>query len=189
MRGSRWLLALGCGLMLSASGCCGYQCGGGCGCDTCGTCGNNCGPVYRQPVRQAACGDDCCGQCQNGCDQCGCDDGCCQRNFCFHPFRWIGGLFWTNTWCGSRCGGCDSCGNGGDGYDGGYESQGSMGYSSNSPGRPGCKNCNRGGPAYDGGDMSAPTDGEMMQGDASPGPTPAPPPKTSRRIYPSTQYN
>ena len=195
MRGSNWLLALGCGLLLSASGCCGYQCGGGCGggCNECGTCAGG-GPIYgRRPLSQAACGEDCC---SGPCDNCGCDDGC-QRNFCFHPFRWIGGLFYSNTWCGSCGGGC-GCGNG---CDGGYASQGAGGYSGGSSGgysegysgyasgRPGCKNCNRGVPAYDGGDMSAAPDGEVMQGEASPSPTPAPPPKTSRRIYPSTQYN
>lgn len=150
MRGSNWLLALGCGLLLSASGCCGYQCGGGCGggCNECGTCAGG-GPIYgRRPLSQAACGEDCC---SGPCDNCGCDDGC-QRNFCFHPFRWIGGLFYSNTWCGSCGGGC-GCGNG---CDGGYASQGAGGYSGGSSGgysegysgyasgRPGCKNCNRG---------------------------------------------
>ena len=55
MRGSMWLLVLSCGLMLSTSGCCGYgRCGRGCGCDSCGPCDGNCGPVYgcHQPVRQ-----------------------------------------------------------------------------------------------------------------------------------------
>ena len=180
MRGTRWLLALGCGLMLSASGCCGYM--NGCGCDTCGACGE-CGPVARRPLRQANCGEDCCGPTRAACDTCGCDD-CsgCQRNFCFHPLRWLGGIFYCNTWNGGRCG-CDGC-NGGN-YEGGYQSPGSYGYSS---GQPGCKNCNRGGPAYDG-ESSAPPDGQVVPGAATPQPTPAPPPKTSRRIYPSTQYN
>ena len=112
MRGSMWLLTLGCGLMLSASGCCGgYMHGGcgGCGCDTC--CDS--GPIYgRRPVAQRGCGDDC-GTCQDNCDSC-CDtcDGCCQRNFCFHPLRWLGNALFVNTWCGPRCGSgyCGGCG-------------------------------------------------------------------------------
>ena len=194
MRGSAWLLALGCGLMLSASGCCGNMNGCGCGGNTCGDCGGECGPGYRRPLRQANCGEDCCGPTRNVCDSCGCDNcnGCCERNFCFHPLRWLGSAFWSNTYSGGCCGGgsgCDGgCGcSGGDGgyYDGGSTSQGSSGYTT---GRPGCKNCNRGGSSYDG-EMSAPADGEMVPGGATPQPTPAPPPKTSRRIYPSTQYN
>lgn len=96
-------------------------------------------------------------------------------------------MFWCNSWNGGRCGGCDGCCNGGDGgyYDGGYQSPGPYSYSS---GQPGCKNCNRGAPSYDG-ELSAPPDGEVVPGAAAPQPTPAPPPKTSRRIYPSTQYN
>ena len=52
MRGTMWLMALGCGLLLSSSGCCGFLqnggCGRGCGCDSCGTCDGECGPVRRR---------------------------------------------------------------------------------------------------------------------------------------------
>jgi hypothetical protein len=180
MRGSLWLLALGCGLMLSASGCCGYM--GGCGhCgDTCGGCGG--GPVYHRPVRQA-CGDDCgsCGPCQNDCDPC-CGN-CCQRNFCFHPFRALSRLLFVDSWCGSRCGGCGSCGDTCDscGSGGSAPSMGGQ-YGYTSAPRPGCKNCNRGGNSYENAEMSSAPDGDVMEGDASPEPTPAPTTtKTSRR--------
>jgi hypothetical protein len=187
-----WLLALGCGLLLTASGCCGYSHGCGCGSDMCGACGNDCGPIYRQrPLVQRGCGDDCdsCAPCRGGCNSsCGgcdscCDDGC-QRNFCFHPFRWVGNLFCADSWCGPRCGG-ETCG----GCDGsGAELGGQYGYTAP---RRGCSNCNHGGAAYDGGDMSAAPDGEVMQGEASPEPTPAPASsKTSRRPSRQTpEYN
>jgi hypothetical protein len=186
MRGSMWLLALACGLMLSASGCCGYSQYGGCGGDMCGACDGGCGPVRaRHPVRQATCGDEC-GQSCNECDSCG---DCCERNFCFHPLRWLGRLAWTGTWCGQRCGdcgescdSCDSCCDGAPAGHGGY----STGYST---GRSGCKNCNRGGPAYDN-EMSSAPDGEVIQDGAAQEPTPAPPPKTSRRTSrPAPAYN
>jgi hypothetical protein len=189
MRGSMWLLALGCGLMLSSSGCCGGMGGCGRGCNSCGDCCDS-GPVYRRPARQS-CGDDCgnCGGCQDSCDPC-CND-CCQRNFCFHPFRALGRLLFIDSWCGPRCGGCcgdpcDSCGGSGSaptmgGQYGGYSS-----------GRPGCKSCNHGSTAYDSGEMSGPADGEVMEGGSSQEPTPAPQTtnKTSRRpSRQSTQYN
>jgi hypothetical protein len=172
MRGSMWLLALGCGLMLSASGCCGYSQYSGCGSgDMCGAYDGGCGPVRgHRPVRQAACGDECGTSCDS-CDSC-CDD-CCQRNFCFHPLRWLGRLVWAGTWCGQRCGEtCDSCG----GCDAAPEDH----YGGYTSGRPGCKNCNHGSPAYEN-EMSSAPDGAVIQDSASPEPTPAPPPKTSRR--------
>jgi len=184
MRGSIGWLALGCVLALSMSGCCGGMNGGGCGCGYNACCDG--GPVYgaNRPVSRQGCGDEC-GTCRDGCDPCGND--CCQRNFCFHPFRWIGRLFWADTYCGSGCGGCgescDSCNScGGTPAAAGHYSNSTGGYSSGgySTGRPGCKNCNRGQGAYDG-EMSAPADGEVIEDNASPEPTPAPPPKTSRR--------
>ena len=33
MRGTMWLMALGCGILLSSSGCCGFLRNGGCGAD------------------------------------------------------------------------------------------------------------------------------------------------------------
>src|SRR5208283_1513673 len=91
MRGSMWLMALGCGLLLSSSGCCGFLqnggCGRGCGCETCGTCEGECGPA-RSPRRERVCADDC-----GGCATCGSRGGC-------------------NT-CGPR-GGCNTCGECGD---------------------------------------------------------------------------
>ncbi len=195
MRGSIWLLALGCGLMLSASGCCGNM-GGSCGqcCNTCGGCDG--GPVYHRPVRQT-CGDDCgsCGGCREGCDPCcdPCGGDCCQRNFCFHPLRSLGRLLFIDSWCGPRCGGgcgddCGSCGGGCGGSAAGPAMGGQYGYSAP---RPGCKNCNRGGESYDSANMSSAPDGEVMEGEASPEPTPAPAaPKTSRRQPRQTpQYN
>ena len=128
---------LGCGILLSSSGCCGFLgngCGGGgCGCRACDSdCGSAC--ACRRPVRQQSCDDDCgscgpssnCGGCRckmrtcgNSCDCCG---SCCERNFCFHPFRWLGNLFCRDTWCGPTCGcGC-GCGEGsapGESYGGG----------------------------------------------------------------------
>jgi hypothetical protein len=175
MRGTMWLIALGCGILLSSSGCCGFLghgcCGGGCGCESCGPCEGDCGPAcgpVRRPFRERVCADDCggCGSCgpRGGCGACGgcggcgscggcCDEcgGCCQGNFCFHPLRWLGGLFYTENWCGNGCCGeaicdqpgchepCDHCGH----WTG--------------PG--GCASCNHGG-AYEGGVYE---DGEMSR--------------------------
>lgn len=198
MRGTMWLLTLACGLMLSTSGCCGYNCGRGCGCDTCD---GGCGPVYgsRAPLRERGC-DDCgtCDNCRGGCDACRdpeyrvprcdtcgeCSNDCgggCQRNFCFHPFRWIGRLFWTDTYCGPRCGGneacdeCESCGH--HAYPAGHDPE----YRA-----PRCATCNHG-QMYDDGQMS-PADGNVAPGNSPAQPTPAP--QTSRRANQSAQqYN
>ena len=73
-----------------------------------GDCGPTCGPV-RRPYRERIYGDDGggCSSCgaRSSCGECGDDCGCCcQRNFCFQPLRWIGGLFCAGTWCGPSCG-------------------------------------------------------------------------------------
>ena len=119
MRGMMWLMALGGGILLSSSGCCGFLgrgcCGGGCDCESCGRCQADCGPTCGQ-VRHP---------CENKFTPTTAKDavtagharvvwgvvsatrmrhGCCQRNFCFHPLRWIGRLFYCGTWCGPSCG-------------------------------------------------------------------------------------
>ena len=190
MRGMMWLAALGCGILLSSSGCCGFLgngCGGrGCGCRACDSdCGSACG-ACRRPVRQQPCDDDCgsCGPRSNcgcaKCDTCGnscdCCSSCCERNFCFHPFRWLGNLFCRDTWCGPTCGcGC-GCGEGsapGESYGGG--------------GHGGCASCNHGG-EYEGEGMSPAPAAMPLQDDPSLQPTPAgsaPTKATSQRIAPS----
>ncbi len=191
MRGTTWLIALGCAILLSLSGCCGFLHNGGCGCQSCGgcegECGPACGPVHR-PYRQPVYADDCggcasCGRCAScgeggGCsDDCGC---CCQRNFCFNPFRWIGGLFCVNTWCGPRC--CNVYR--GEVLDDPADCCEPCDHAGHYTGRPGCASCNRGG-MQEGGDMSPLPEGATLQDDAPAlQPTPAPPPKATRRIPP-----
>ncbi|MGA2256439.1 MAG: hypothetical protein ABSG53_17460 [Thermoguttaceae bacterium] len=186
MRGTMWLIALGCGILLSSSGCCGFLQNGGCGCQSCGQCEGDCGSTYgpvRRPYRERIYGDDCgecssCGQCS---DECG---GCCQRNFCFHPLRWIGGLFNSCTWCGPSCcntyrGECvsdppDSC-----------EPCNRDGHWT---GRSGCANCNHRGTGgiHESDGMSSIPDDATLQDDPVMEPTPAPAPtKATRRVPPS----
>ena len=91
------------------------NCGRGCGCESCspsdGDCGPTCGSapssaprtthLFRRRLQlrhvRAARGTSC-GACGDDCGS------CCQSNFCIHPFRWIGNLFYAGTWCGPRCG-------------------------------------------------------------------------------------
>lgn len=231
MRGTMWLLALSCGIVFSSSGCCGFLgrggCGGGCGCESCARCDDDCCPTCgtaRHSRRQRVdsddgdeggtcsrggacgarancgeCGDECgtCSTCgtRKSCGECGDECGtCCHSNFCFHPFRWIGKLFYSGTWCGPSCGdtywgegisdppachdpcncnghwtgngGCASCN-----HEGGYE--GSEGYSTGSTGRRGCASCNRGG-GYQGGDAPSAAEAAPADDDAGLEPTPAP---------------
>ncbi len=195
MRGTMWLMALGGGLLLSSSGCCGFlrdgRCGQGCGCEGCdrcdGDCGPTCGPVGR-PHRQHIYGDDggrCgdCGNCGSCCDECGT---CCQRNFCFHPFRWIGSLFYAGTWCGPSCGNTYW----GEGISDPPDCHDPCNRTGQWTGRGGCANCNHGGGyqggGYQGGDMSSLPDGATIQDDPPLEPTPAlAPPKATRRAAPS----
>lgn len=178
MRGTMWLTALGCGILLSSSGCSGFLRDGGCGrgygYESCGPrddCGPTCGSV-RRPSRQHIHGDACgecgtCGSCSENGDECG---SCCQRNFCFRPLRAIGRLFSWGTWCGpSYCespDSCESCNRGGQ-----------------QTGRSGCSSCNRGG-IQESGDMSPVQDDPVME------PTPAAkaPTKATRRV-PASSYD
>jgi hypothetical protein len=181
MRGMKWLVVLGFGILLSSSGCCGFLqnggCGRSCGCNTCETCGNDCGPVHRpyreRVVAEDGCGCNSCGA-RTACPSCGscgeCSDDCCQRNFCFHPLRAIGRLFTVSTWCGQGCGNsCETC-----------NQCGAKAH------RSGCTNCGHGG--NEGGEMM---EGEM-QGDPNMVPTPATPtpanPSTKATRRP-TDYN
>ena len=174
MRGSMWLMALGCGILLSSSGCCGFLrdggCGRGCGYESCGSCESDCGPAcgpIRRPSRQRIYGDDC-----SECGECG---SCCQRNFCFHPLRSIGKLFSWGTWCGLNCG--NSCG--------GESSDGCESCSHGGPwtGRGGCTSCNHGG-VHESSDISPVQDDPVME------PTPAvkAPTKATRRA-PAANYD
>jgi hypothetical protein len=197
MRGAMWLTALGCAILLSSSGCCGFLrdggCGRGCG-DSCGGCEGDCGPV-RHPLRERVYSDDC-GECSNcgartacgscgSCSECGDECGsCCQRNFCFHPFRWIGRLFYCGTWCGPSCGGTywgesvsdppdcsDPCTRGG-----------------HWTGRTGCANCNHGA-THDSGEMSPASDGPTVQEDGVLEPAPPLKTPTKARRTPANSYD
>ncbi len=193
MRGTMWLMALSCGILLS-SGCCGFlrngSCGSGCGCESCGPCDGECGSTggpVRRPYRQRVYADDGggCGNCggRETCGECGneCGGCCCQRNFCFHPLRWFGSLFYCGTWCAPNCGNTywgegisdppachDPCSRGGQWT-----------------GHGGCANCNRGG-MHESAEESPVMDGAALQDDPLPEPTPAPktPTKAMRRLPP-----
>jgi len=203
MRGTMWLMALGCGILLSSSGCCGFLGNGGygrgCCCDNCGGCQSDCGPTcgpIRRALAQPAPADDCggcascgtghslagpgCGNCNSRGDCCSPCGDCCQNNFCFHPLRWLGNWFCSNTWCGPCCGGCGCCGEAPDCCE-------PCNRNGQWVGRGGCAGCNHGA-GYDGGDpqTGAPlpgTDGAPLQDDPSgqPTPAPAPPAKASQR--------
>jgi len=185
MRGTMWLTALGCGILLSSSGCCGFLREGVCGCQSCGQSDGDCGQV-RRPYRERIYGDDgCqCSSCRNNasCNECADECGsCCQRNFCFHPLRWIGGLFYAGTWCGPSCCGfyrgeviddpadcCDPCDRVG-----------------RWTGRGGCATCNHGG-VQESGDLSPIPEGATLQDDPVMDPVPTKvPPKATRRASPS----
>ena len=188
MRGTMWLMALGCGILLSSSGCCGFLRDGGCGCQSCGGCEGDCGPVHR-PYRERVYGDaggECssCGP-RSTCSDCGDECGsCCQRNFCFHPLRWIGGLFYAGTWCGPGCGnacrsetindppdGCEPCNRAG-----------------HWTGRSGCASCNHGG-GQESSDASQIPDGATLQDDPVMEPTPAAAPTKATRRAPPAAYD
>ncbi len=183
MRGTMWLAALGCGILLS-SGCCGFLqnggCGRGCGYQSSGSCDGDCptcGPAGG-PVRQRIYGNHDCSTCGDG-QSCGESRGsCCQSNFCIHPFRWIGSLFYAGTWCGPSCGNTywgeavsdppachDPCNRNGQWT-----------------GRSGCASCNQGGMRASG-NMPAVPEGAMLEDDPQPEPTLAPqaPTKAMRR--------
>jgi hypothetical protein len=192
MRGTMWLVSLGCAILVSSSGCCGFLrdggCGRGCGYDSCADCGPTCGPIGH-PLRQRACaddGDDCstsgrCATCGSCGDDCG---GCCQRNFCFHPLRWIGRLFYCGTWCGPSCDGtywgeavsdppdcCEPCTRG-----------------AHWTGRTGCANCNHGATHESGGETPM-LGGQSVEDDGAMEPVPTPaakaPTKATRRAPPA----
>ncbi len=175
-------LCLGCGLVLTSLGCCGTGCGRGyarsSGCETCGGCEDECsscggsghGPIYGH----RGCNEcESCGECGRSCGSCdSCNKGC----FNFHPFRWVGRLFWVGNWCGSSCGGgcgesscngssgCDHCGNEGE------------------PAHEGCASCNRGMAHRDSG-RSIYSDSNDVSDEQAASPTPAPrqPHKASQR--------
>ncbi len=200
MRGTMWLMALGCGILLSSSGCCGFLrdggCGRGCGCESCGPCdgdcGPTCGPVHR-PYRERIHGDDC-GQCGASCgpihrpcreriygDDCGECGGCgnecgpcCQRNFCFHPLRWIGSLFYAGTWCGPCCGNTYW----GEGISDPPDCHDPCNHGGHWTGHGGCASCNHGGEP-EGDDFSPGADGVPLPGDPVMEPTLAPKAPTS----------
>jgi len=196
MRGTMWLIALGCGILLSSSGCCGFlgsgRCGRGCGSESCGRCEDDCGPTcgpVRRPYRERAESDDC-GECdtcgaRTSCGRCGdCCGSCCQTNFCFHPFRWIGSLFYCGTWCGPSCG--DTYW--GEGISDPPACHEPCNRSGQWTGHGGCASCNRGG-GYEGGDVSPAPDGVPVENDPALEPTPAPksPTKATRRA-PNDNY-
>jgi hypothetical protein len=151
--------------------------------DDCGECGN-CGECGSGRVARGNCGE--CGNCgaRGGCGEC-CDDGCCcQRNFCFHPLRWIGRLFYCGTWCGPSCGNtywgeavsdppdcCDPCSR-----DGHWT------------GRRGCAQCNHGG-MQESDDMTPLPDGAALQDDPGMQPTLAPPATKATRRAPDYKYD
>ena len=184
MRGMMWLTALGCGILLSSSGCCGFLgsgcCGRGCGYECCSRCegdyGPTCGPV-RRPCRERIYSDDCggcstcgprsscgeCGECGDGC--CGC---CCQRNFCFHPLRWIGNLFCCGTWCGPSCGHTYW----GEAISDPPACNEPCNRNGHWIGHGGCASCNRGG-GYQEGEMSPVPEGTPLPVDPPLEPTPA----------------
>lgn len=194
MRGTMWLMALGCGILLSSSGCCGFlrqgDCGRGCGCESCrpcdGDCGPTCGPV-RRPVRQRIYSDDgdgcgsgsCCPSCGKCCDEC-----CCQRNFCFHPLRWIGSLFYCGTWCGPCCGSTYW----GEGISDPPDCHDPCNRNGHWTGRSGCASCNHGG-GYQESDVSPVPDGATLQDDPVLEPTPAPAPTKVGRRPANTNYD
>ncbi len=201
MRGTMWLMALGCGILLSTSGCCGFpgegNCGRGCGCGSYSRCEGDCGPTCgpaRRAYRERVEGDDC-----GGCSTCGaraacggqcsaCGDECgssCQRNFCFHPLRALGKLFYAGTWCGPCCGNTywgecisdppachDPCSR-----DGHYASRSG-----------GCASCNRGG-MHEGGEMSTIPEGATLQDEPAMEPTPAKAPTKATRKVPAVNYD
>jgi len=188
MRGTMWLTALGFAILLSSSGCCGFLQNGGCGCQSCGRCDGDSGPA-RRPYRERIYGDDGsqssnCPTC-GSCGQCGDDCGsCCQRNFCFHPLRWIGGLFSSCTWCGPSCcnvyGGemisdppdcCDPCNRAGHW----------TGHGRNAIGNPVGE--------YEGGDVSPIPDGATLQDDPVMEPVPTKAPTKATRRVPASDYD
>jgi hypothetical protein len=194
MRGMMWLMALGGGIMLSSSGCCGFlrdgSCGRGCGCESCGGCEGDCGQIYgpvRHPRRVYA--DDCgecascgthahCGACES-CGECGDEcGGCCQRNFCFHPLRWFGKLFYAGTWCGPCCGNTYW----GECVNDPPACHEPCNHDGHWTGRSGCSSCNHGG-MQESGNMSPSPDAGPGQDEPSMQPTPAVSarPKATRR--------
>lgn len=200
MRGTMWLIALGCGILLSSSGCCGFMghgcCGRGGGCESCDSCEGDCGPTCgpaRRVHRERVCADDCgeCGACphcgvRHGCGECGdeCGGGCCQSNFCIHPFRWIGRLFYAGTWCGPSCGG----GYWGEAISDPPACHEPCSHDGHWTGHAGCASCNHGG-GYETNNMSPVPEGAPVQDDPALEPTPAPKPamKATRRT-PSYNY-
>jgi hypothetical protein len=175
-----WLMALGCGILLSSSGCCGFlrngSCGQGSGYESCGRsygdCGPTCGPVDR-PYRQRIYGNN-----GGGCNACGDECGSsCQSNFCFHPFQWIGKLFYAGTWCGPSCRNT---------YWGEVVSdppacREPCNCNGQYTGRSGCASCNRGAAMQESGDMSPYPTGTMLPDDPEPIPAPQTPTKAMRR--------
>ena len=192
MRGTLWLIALGCGILMS-SGCCGFLgrggCGRGCGGQSCGQCDDDCGPtcgpvygVHRERIYSDDCGE--CGVCptcggRHACDECGGECGrCCQSNFCFHPFRWIGRLFYCGTWCGPSCGEMYW----GEGISDPPACHEPCDRDGHWTGHKGCASCNRGGRGgeYEGGEMSPVPEGAPVQDDLEPVPAPKTPTKAQR---------
>jgi len=197
------LIALGLTVAaMSTVGCCGMG-GRSCGgygqynsCNTCDTCDDECPPA-RRPRARAACDSYACDSCGPTCGGGACGGGsCCDPcggyhcTYCFHPFRWVGKLFCVGTWCGPCSGGrycgeafsepcgCDArtCGGGcGCGHDGGYMS---------GPSHQGCSSCQRHGEEMDSEDGAE----YVPAGEASPSPTPAPPPNKASRRQNADQY-
>jgi len=179
MRGTMWLMTLGCGILLS-SGCCGFlangSCGGGCGCQRCNSCDGDCGPAcgpVRRPYRERASADDCgdCGNCgaRGSCGQCDNECGsCCQQNFCFHPLRWIGSLFYCGTYCGPSCGNTYWC----EGINDPPACHEPCNRGGQWTGHTGCASCNHGG-MHESGEVSPVLEGAPLQDDPLQEPTPA----------------
>ena len=81
---------------------------------------------------------------RSSCGECGDDCGaCCQRNFCFHPLRWIGSLFYAGTWCGPSCGNTYW----GEGISDPPACHEPCNRGGQWTGRSGCASCNHGGDA------------------------------------------
>ena len=70
MRGTMWLAALGCGILLSSSGCCGFLqnggCGRGCGYQSSGACDGDCPTCGPAGGRQRIYGNYDCSTCGGG---------------------------------------------------------------------------------------------------------------------------
>ena len=122
-----------------------------------------------------------CGECGDGCGS------CCQSNFCFHPFRWIGRLFYCGTWCGPSCGERYW----GEGISDPPACHEPCDQDGHWTGHSGCASCHHGGSRggeYEDGEVMPAPEGTPIQNDPALEPAPTKAPIKSSQRAPTANY-